>query len=251
MKGKKMKKLTMILALLLLTGCGSTKDSPESSKPVEITTSESEAPIEEAPTEAETLPEAEPEDLPLPVEDETGAVYNTEMKFWVTEEGVEYLKDGQTVQLLSADTSSLLLYSDPESVLVEDDFDFDLYADLFVQTSFSPYNRLGVYFRYDPEKGLFEEWPELSQISFYTQPNDAAGTLTVHEKGSAVDYEDRVYQWEEGQPVLVSIDRQYASGSEILLDHFTVTDGAEELYMRERLVQDENGELITEEIPLG
>ncbi|MBQ3856125.1 MAG: hypothetical protein II762_05505 [Ruminococcus sp.] len=243
-----MKKLAMIIALALLTGCGSAKDNADSSKPVE--SSVYEVPTEETPTDAETSAEEAAEDFPLPTEGETGAVYNTDMKFHVTEEGVEYLKNGEVVQLLSVDTSSLMLYSDPESVLVEDDFDFDLYADLFVMTSFSPYNSLGVYFRYDPESGEFKEWPELSEIGFFAQPNDAAGILTVHEKGSAVDYEDRSYDWQDGKPVLVGVDRQYASGEEILIDHFTVTDGQEELYMREKLVQDDNGEFRQEEVPI-
>ena len=129
-----MKKLAMIIALALLTGCGSAKDNADSSKPVE--SSVYEVPTEETPTDAETSAEEAAEDFPLLTEGETGAVYNTDMKFHVTEEGVEYLKNGEVVQLLSVDTSSLMLYSDPESVLVEDDFDFDLYADLFVMTSF-------------------------------------------------------------------------------------------------------------------
>lgn len=234
-----MKKLALVLlAVSLLTGCGDSSGSKKES--VEI-------PVEQTPA---ATAEPTPEDIPIPTEEETGAVYNTDTKFHVTEEGVEYLKNGEVVQLLSVDTSSVLLYSDPESVLAEEDFDFDLYADLFVKTSFSPYNSLGVYFRYDPESGRFKEWPELSEISFYAQPNDADGTLAVHEKGSAVDYEDRTYQWQEGRLVLVSIDRQYSSGEDILIDHFTVTDGAEELCMRERLVEDDNGEFHQEEIPI-
>ena len=232
------KRARVLLAVSLLTGCGNSSGSKKES--VEI-------PREETPPAA-TQPSQE--DIPLPTESETGAVYNTGMKFHVTEEGVEYLKNGEVVQLLSVDTSSLMLYSEPESVLVEDDFDFDLYADLFVMTSFSPYNSLGVYFRYDPESGEFKEWQELNEISYFAQPNDAAGTLTVHEKGSAVEYENRSYEWQEGRLALVSIDRQYSSGEEILIDHFTVTDGTEELYMRELLVEDENGDLHPEEVPI-
>ncbi|MBR2283796.1 MAG: hypothetical protein IJ874_05180 [Ruminococcus sp.] len=175
--------------------------------------------------------------------------------FSVTQHGVEVYYDGKKVQLIPENG----LYSENAShplddFLVHEDFDFDLYDDLFIPSSVGDISDVsGRYYHFDRTVGLFAEWSELDRLGRCAETNPADGTLMIHNKDSAAAYEDKYYSWDSGTLVLVMRVVQYVStNGEMYIDYYEVKGGSEELFYRERILFGVDGSYAgTESVPLG
>ena len=164
------------------------------------------------------------------------------ISFEVTASGVNVLRSGTVVQVLSADTTaanSLIsggAYSQSQ-LLIEEDFDFDGYTDLFITENAGTSNKSGKYFRYDSSTGTYSDWQALNDVNWYVTANAAEWTLTAYISSSAAEYENRVYRWNGSVLALVSMEKQYQSeDGSIYLDHYDYSSGAANLYLREQYV---------------
>lgn len=261
-----MKKIfTAFLCAGLLCGC-SDKTENQSEAVTESTTT-LEAPTETEATEATasvttTAPEPtesdpyEGHDAPplFPVEDGADPFEVAEhYTFEVVPEGVWVYYDEIYAQLLVADTAELLRYDGPESFLTHEDYNFDLYDDLFIPEMLGRRNIPGKYFRFDPETGLFVIWNELDEAGWCSSTvNDADGTITFDIAGSSTDREETIYEWQDEKLVMVGRKVQYMSGDGMIyIDSYAYDNGFEELFYRERVLIDENGTWLgTEEVPI-
>ncbi len=163
------------------------------------------------------------------------------ISFEITSSGVNVLRGGSAAQTLSADTSLILplisggAYSQSQ-LLIEEDFDFDGYRDLFVAENVAA-NMNGRYFRYDSSTGTYSDWQALNDVNWYVTANSAEGTLAAYIKYGTAEYENRVYKWSGGTLALVSMEKQYQSeDGSIYLDHYDYSSGVANLYLREQYV---------------
>lgn len=190
-------------------------------------------------------------------------VTNGDITCSVLKKGVEIIRNGKTVQTIEIDTEAMLnAYDngiiDPSSLINIHDFDFDGYDDLFIPQEIGVLNTFGIYMHYNPETEAFEEWSEMADISVYSWTEDDQ-TLHTHAKNSACEYENKTYVWNnEKQLVLIDSQVQYRLDDKpenqynIYIDYFEYPDGTETLVKREKLLFNENFEIVgTEEIPLG
>lgn len=176
--------------------------------------------------------------------------------FTVTEKGVEITQNNEIIQTIEGNfLEELSSYNDigktPEEFIVNEDYDFDGYDDLFIPTLIGRPNTPGTYYRYNAETGFFDEWDELNKIKLLASANPEAQTITLHENGSAVDRESTVYKWDNSVLKPISRERQYYS-DQLYIDTFEYDEnGNQALVKRERVILDEdNNWLGTEEIEI-
>lgn len=175
------------------------------------------------------------------------------------------LKDtGELVQTINGDFSSEVdkyegvdgfeeHYYQGVDVLEFADYDFDGYDDIFFQTSINTANEPGIYYHFNPETCLFEEWDELNQIGLQCYFGDDK-TLKVSVTGSAVDHETTVYKWNNECLVPVSREVQYADGkNDIYIDYYEYNENSEEILVkREKALLDEDKNWLgTEEVEIS
>ena len=181
----------------------------------------------------------------------------------VLEKGVEITRNGKIVQLIEVDTEQMLdFYADGiinVSTLINiHDFDFDGYDDLFIPQEIGALNTFGIYMHYNPKTEAFEEWAEMTDISVYSWTEDDQ-TLHTYIKDSDFENESRTYVWNaEKQLVIISSKIQYQFDDKpenqynIYIDYFEYPDNTETLVKREKLLFNENLEIVgTEEISLN
>lgn len=177
--------------------------------------------------------------------------------FSVKADGIDVLRDGKVLQTIEGDYLGELdlaarrVYSEmpvkeieyldkygfyvPEDFLKTTDFNFDGYPDLFIPTDHL--SDTGVYYRFDPETELFEEWDELNRIgeSVYTENEDEALIFSRYDADRR-EAEKCVYQWENDSLVRVSRElTYYGEDGELYTDHF---DSTGTLVKREHLLSD-------------
>lgn len=180
----------------------------------------------------------------------------------VIENGVEISRNGKIIQLIETDTEEMLnSYAvgiiDVSSLININDFDFDGYDDLFIPQQIGALNTFGIYMHYNPETEAFEEWSEMAGISVCSRTEDDK-TLHTYAKDSAFENQSRTYVWnEEKQLVLINSKIQYCIDDKpenqynIYIDYFEYPDDVETIVKREKLLFNENLEIVgTEEISL-
>lgn len=208
-------------------------------------------PVAEVPaTTVEALidPTLEPENPIIPIEPNTEPAApdmpysdQSSLTYEIFDNYISVLRDGKEIQTLSADTiaaKTLIIQGEytQEELIIRTDFDFDGYADLFFTESVGPLYTVGRYFRYDASTGMYNEWQPLNNIGYLATVN-TNGTLSVHMRDGAADYEDRTYSWYGQALMLVHMDKQYTTASgEIYLDHYDYSSGMGTLYSREQYV---------------
>lgn len=210
-------------------------------------------PVAEVPaTTVEALidPTLEPENPIIPIEPatETATTPDTPqysdqstLTYEILDNYISVLRDRKEIQTLSVDTitaKTLIIKGEctQEELIISTDFDFDGYADLFFTESVGPLYTVGRYFRYDASTGLYNEWQSLNNIGYFVNVN-TDGTLSVHIKDGAADYEDRTYSWYGLALMLVHMDKQYTTeNGDIYLDHYDYSSGTGTLYSREQLI---------------
>lgn len=189
---------------------------------------------------------------------------NGDISCLIRENGVEVSQKDKENQFIEIDTSSMIEYYQTEdyhngkakkSALINIvDFDFDGYNDLYIPQFIGSPNSFGVYMHYNPDTEKFESWEELSDIKLYFNINDDK-TLTSHCHISAVEYEQKTYKWNDEKKLeIIKLKRQYRpeDSEDVFIDYFEYSDGEETLVRRERLIlDDENNIIDTEEIPLN
>lgn len=165
--------------------------------------------------------------------------------FSVRENGIDVLRDGEVIQTIEGDYFGELdlaarkvrreipidppQYLDeygfyvPEDFLDTTDFDFDGYFDLFIPTNHL--SDTGVYYRFNPETELFEEWNELNQIGKKVYTVKGNEYLTSYHSNGSKEFEKCIYQWENDSLVRVSREISfYDENGERFTDYFDSTD---------------------------
>lgn len=233
-----MRKFTVpILCTVLFCSCAGTKGSLSST----------ESKVQDTTTEDKTAESATTSNL---------AINSNACVFTVTESGVEITKNSVTIQTIEGNfLEELSSYNDigktPEEFIVNEDYDFDGYDDLFIPTLIGRPNTPGNYYRYNAETGLFEEWDELNKIKLLASTDPEAHTITLHESGSAVDHELTVYKWDNSTLKPISREIQYCS-DQVYIDTFEYDEnGNQTLVKRERVIFDDDSNWLgTEEIEI-
>ncbi len=266
------KYVIFLIALAALSGCSDNEDSDVSDAPAETTVSEAtttevsvpeETTASEVTTTTAEIPEettaeitttaAEiPEEITIPAVEKNGYTYRVES------DGVVCGSGGHDIQKLYTDCTELLRLAeaygeDPAELLTIEDFDFDGYDDVFVPETIGTPNVPGKYFRQVPEANsyYFGEWDELNGIGFLLNTDSVNERLTFYSKGSAVEHEQVVYEWEGSAIVPVSRELQYMQETEIFIDSYEYDGGKEILTGRKRVLLGENNEWLgTEDVPL-
>lgn len=175
------------------------------------------------------------------------------LSFTVTEKGVDVSRAGEILQTIEGEfLEELSFYDDvaPEEFLTVRDYDFDGYEDLFIPTLIGRPNTPGIYYRYNAETGLFDEWEKLNEIGCLMNVNDD-DTLTNNIGSSAVDHESITYKWENDVLKPISRETQYiGNDGEVYIDSFDYDNiGNETLVKRERAILDEDHNWLgTEEV---
>lgn len=87
------------------------------------------------------------------------------------------------------------------------DYDFDGYDDIFFQTSIRTANEPGIYYHFNPETCLFEEWEELDNIGYRLDigmsSNLSIGQVLSYSKSKTDEHETFIYKWENDKLILV------------------------------------------------
>lgn len=200
-----------------------------------------------------------------------GAKYKTYTRdelvyFSIKTNGIDVLRNGKVLQTIEGDYFGELdlaarkvlreipidppQYLDeygfyvPEDLLDTTDFDFDGYFDLFIPTDHL--SNTGVYFRFNPETELFEEWDELNQVGRIVYTGEENEYLTSYQYfKDSKESEKCIYQWKNASLVRVSRELSYYDeNGEHYADYFDSTDT---LIKHERLLYDSYGRLDSSE----
>lgn len=165
--------------------------------------------------------------------------------FSIKTNGIDVLRNGKVIQTIEGDYFGELdlaarkvrreipidpsQYLDkygfyvPEDFLDTTDFDFDGYFDLFIPTNHL--SDTGVYYRFDPETELFEEWNELNQIDKRVYTVKENEYLTSYHSNDSKEFEKCIYHWENNSLVRVSREiSYYDENGERFTDYFDSTD---------------------------
>lgn len=155
--------------------------------------------------------------------------------FSVTENGVEILINGKTVQTIEGNFSEeFSKYSDigilPEKFVTYTDFNFDGYKDLFIPDLVGRPNVPGHYYKFNPRTSKFEGWEELDTVGQLMSVKDK--TLVHNAVGSAVDHETTVYKWVNDEIEPVSRSLMYEKKGKIYLDTFEYDENGNETLIK-------------------
>ncbi|MCR4640078.1 hypothetical protein [Ruminococcus sp.] len=126
------------------------------------------------------------------------------------------------------------------------DLDGDGYPDLFVKEKEDELNTSGKYFRYDPDKGKYDDWDELNALKYEIKKDSASNRLIVlDKKEDKIEYEKKSYEWNsQNALVLREYIHQYtASNGDILIDYINYDASGAEV---SRETRDSEGNLIGE-----
>lgn len=215
------KHIIPLLCVVLLCGCAdNTESSADSAADVTAVT--------ENTTEAETTEPAEG------------------LSFEIDQQSIELFIDGEYIQTIDLD------YMPQNYHIKTIDYDFDGYDDLFIPTLIGRPNTPGIYYHYNVETGLLEEWEELNTIGCLMNVNDD-DTLINNISISAVDHKTITYKWNNGNLQEISYQTQYCgSDNEIYIDAYEYDEnGNEILVKRERVILDEDHNWLgTEEVEI-
>ena len=121
--------------------------------------------------------------------------------FSVEENGIEVLRDGEVIQTIEGNYAEIYApiaensYYTIEDAIYKMDYDFDGYLDVFIPADIS-YEPTGIYYRYDLDTGLLEEWDELNKIGkeAYASRKNTINVYQSGEEGLCIT----AYQWDNG-----------------------------------------------------
>jgi len=131
---------------------------------------------------------------------------------------IKLRETGELVQTIKGDFSSDVdkyegaggleeYYYQGVDVIEFADYDFDGYDDLFFQTTIHTANEPGVYYRFNPETCLFEDWDELNNIGHTLDigisSNVSIGQTLSYSTSKPDEHETFIYKWENDKLILV------------------------------------------------
>lgn len=178
----------------------------------------------------------------------------------VTENGIDIYKNDDIHQTIEIDTEDLLnalsdVRTQMKAQIIIDDIDLDGNDDLFIPQQVGTLNTFGVYYHYDTEENKYVLWEQLKEIDSRAEVNEVNMTFTTEVKLAEEEYEIKVFTWNNGEPAIQSMKKQYRSQDnkdELLVDYFEYTNGEEVLIKRERVLFDIDGrEVGAEEIEIN
>lgn len=123
-----------------------------------------------------------------------------EVSFLANKDCINVIKDQQVIQTLECTPFS-------ENMLISEDYNFDGYDDLFVITEVEDVNLSGVYYKFNPQTSLFEEWNELNNIGHTLDigmsSNLSIGQVLSYSTSKPDEHETFIYKWENDKLILV------------------------------------------------
>ncbi|MDE7226339.1 MAG: hypothetical protein K2N49_05715, partial [Ruminococcus sp.] len=188
--------------------------------------------------------------------DNPAIVSNDDFTCCVVENGVEIIRENIVIQTIEIDTSAMLnAYAEgktePQTRIIINDFDFDGNPDIFIPQEITEINTSGVFRRYKPETGTFEEWEEISDITGYAETDEENHTLIFTVTKNDYEYDTKIYGWnEDGKLVPISRKKQFRindSESElwnVYVDYYEYPDGEETIIRREILIFNDVYEVV-------
>lgn len=118
----------------------------------------------------------------------------------VNENSVNVMRNGDVIQTLDCTPYS-------ENMLISEDYNFDRYDDLFVITDIQDVKLSGIYFKFNTETALFEEWSELNNIGHTLDigmsSNLSIGQVLSYSTSNPDAHETFIYKWENDKLILV------------------------------------------------
>ncbi|MDE5946752.1 MAG: hypothetical protein K2G63_05585 [Oscillospiraceae bacterium] len=155
--------------------------------------------------------------------------------FSVTENGIDILINGKTVQTIEGDfLEEYSRYSDigvaPEKFITYTDFNFDGYKDLFIPDLLGRPNIPGHYYKFNPRTSKFEGWEELDTVGQLMSVKDK--TLVHNAVGSAVYHKTTVYKWVNDEIEPVSRSLMYEKKGKIYLDNYEYDENGNETLIK-------------------
>ncbi len=186
---------------------------------------------------------------------ETDACFKTEADppyLRAAESSVDYMKGRELIQSIDvsglpqlyerikqngkADSLPHSSYNFDDSadvLLIEDDYDFDGYNDLQIQTDsvLAGGSDKYVYYRYDAEKDRYTEWQELNAFDCYISANSQTQTILYYDKHSLdEDHNCYIFKWDKGKLRLK--ERQFYHGDSNDCDIYEYDEDGNEHYVR-------------------
>lgn len=192
---------------------------------------------------------------------ESPAFSDGSFTFTLLDTGLEVSENGQKLQTIAVDTEEMQRYlednnADNLAEMSVYDFDSDGNNDLFIPQQIGVLNTFGVYYHYDPSTGEFEKWDAMKEIDTFAVVDPENNTFVTNIRYTAAEHETRTYGWDEnGAPVLLTMEKQYKGSDDpwdIYVDYTDYTSGSEVLVKRERLLfDDEHNVMGSEEVEIN
>ncbi|HNZ99071.1 hypothetical protein [Ruminococcus sp.] len=117
--------------------------------------------------------------------------------------------------------------------LIENDYDFDGYNDLQIQTDsvLAGGSDKYVYYRYDAEKDRYTEWQELNDFGCYIGANSQTQTIQYYDKHSLdEDHNCYIFKWDNGRLRLKEREFYHGVGNDC--DIYEYDEDGNEHYVR-------------------
>lgn len=143
----------------------------------------------------------------------------SEFSFVVSEKNVEVLKGENIVQKLECD------YNTDKNNIIQEDFNFDGYCDLFFLMDSGAMFAPGTYFRFNPETQLYEKWDELNKIGIRTIIDNDNQTLRFRKYSSEYWLEYFDYKWEDD--ILILFEHIISENGEKMVTYSVDSNGTE------------------------
>lgn len=165
-------------------------------------------------------------------------------------------RDGSTFQQMDINTDDILpllenMLITQDDIIIRDDFDFDGSDDLFIIETMGTLNNSGKYFRYNPDKGMYEAWEALNVLGYQAEilkdtsdPSETMNMLRVRIKQDNIEYEEKTFEWNDNkQLVLRNYMHQYkAEDDQIYTDYIDYDEFGNET---SRETRDSNGNTVS------
>lgn len=132
-------------------------------------------------------------------------IINT-MSFIVNDDYINVIRNEQVVQTLDNTPFN-------ENMLLSEDYNFDGYEDLFVITDIHDVKLSGVYYKFNSQTSLFEEWDELNNLGHTldigVSSNSSSDKLLSYSINTSCEHDTYVYKWQNEDLILIEIRKNY------------------------------------------
>lgn len=176
---------------------------------------------------------------------------------------IEIVKNGVSLQTVEISTDAVTEAdangnTEERAKICICDFDFDGNDDIFIPQEIGEFNTLGVFKRYDPNTGKFENWSEIEAITGYVVAYPDDQSLSFTSRKNEMEYEVKNFKWNDDKTLSAFLlKRQYKlEGAEpdtwdYYVDTFEYPNGNETIVKREKLIFNDDNEIVgTQEVDI-